>query len=106
MEDYQQKVLGLPGAMGPTTTAYWPMSTTNLSDPYSLSSQPLYINNDGMYTPSYDKGSDYYNISNAAFGKKAIKEFKKRSRLSKRLKRLLSKKNKLNNTKKRKNKRT
>src|ERR1700750_2657834 len=89
MDEYQKQVLDLTGALGPTTTAYWPITDT--PDPYNMSSQPLYINNNGMYTASFDKPADYYNII-SGFGKKMdkrLKELKKRAKLSKKLEHII-----------------
>lgn len=54
---YQKKVNALTGAMGPTTTAYWPKMTHSKGTNYAaLAAQPLYYNPAiGQYVTSYDQ---------------------------------------------------
>ena len=71
---YQKDVNNQTGAMGPTTEAFWPYST-EMKNPWSMSSQPLYFDTGiGKYINAFDStGSGlpvYSSKPGASFGRR------------------------------------
>jgi hypothetical protein len=71
---YQQDVNNQTGAMGPTTEAFWPYST-EMKNPWSMSSQPLYFDTSiGKYINAFDSTGPglpvYSSKPGASFGRR------------------------------------
>jgi hypothetical protein len=80
---YQNKVNGLVGAMGPSSTAVWNNSGSTSGYPWLLSAQPMYYSPvTGKYITSYDSSAGQGSVS-FSYGKRKTKRKSKKTRKTK-----------------------